>query len=61
MKKGNPVSVRTPRGAIKTGKFVREVQTAFGPWYEITPTDDTGKAIRGAEPFRARPASVTAA
>lgn len=60
MKKGQLVEARTPRGAVKRGRFVREVTTHNGKWLEIAPVDiETDIKIKNAETFRSRPASVT--
>lgn len=50
MRQGSKVSVKMPKGAPRTGKFVRR-ETNRGEWLVI-------KDEKGGE-FKARPASVT--
>lgn len=58
MRTGTAVIVQPPRGAAKTGKFVKEHYTHNGVWLEIAPTDAAGKRVGDGSTFRARPLSV---
>ena len=60
MRKGQLVEARTPRGAVKRGRFVTEHSEWSGKWLEIVPVDSKDRVIKDAVSFRSRPASVTA-
>lgn len=53
------ITVTTPRGPLKTGRFVQSHTTAFGEWWEIAPTAPNGKSIKDHPTFRARPKSCS--
>lgn len=55
MKKGTSVTVRMPRGAERTGRYVGVVDSARGQFFVIKPHE------KSAQTFKARPSCVTPA
>lgn len=61
MRKGALINVRTPRGTVKRGRFIQEVDTPNGKWLEVQPVDEKNRAVSDAQPFRCRPVCATLA